>query len=100
MSMPELPDFSPNINIDRDDAINLLLTSIAMEELSLAHIMNAEGEKLQKVIGDEDSTFDVLMEANRSVERMLRNVIKKEMLLQFKLEDVIKLIDEKDHDEV
>jgi len=100
MSMPELPDFSPHINIDRDDAINLLLTSIALEELSLAHIMNAEGEKLQKVIGDEDSTFDVLMEANRSVEKMLRNVIKKEMLLQFKLEDVIELIDEKDHDEV
>jgi len=98
--MPELPDFSPHINIDRDDAINLLLTSIALEELSLAHIMNAEGEKLQKVIGDEDSTFDVLMEANRSVEKMLRNVIKKEMLLQFKLEDVIELIDEKDHDEV
>lgn len=100
MGMPEIPDFSPHINIDRKDAINLLLASIALEELSLAHIMNAEGEKLQKVIGDDDSTFDDLMEANKSVERMLRNVIKKEMLLQFKLEDVIELIDEKDHDEV
>ncbi|PYZ93507.1 hypothetical protein CR194_10075 [Salipaludibacillus keqinensis] len=100
MGMPEIPDFSPHINIDRKDAINLLLTSIALEELSLAHIMNAEGEKLQKVINDGDSTFDDLMEANSSVERMLRNVIKKEMLLQFKLEDVIELIDEKDHDEV
>ncbi len=100
MGMPELPDLSPFIDLDREDVINLILVSIALEEMSLAHIMNAEGEKLQRVIEDEDSTIEDLFEMNRSVQRTLRNVIKKEMLLQFKLEDTIDLIEEEDSDEV
>lgn len=49
MSQPTIPTISPPIS--REDAINLLLTSIAMEELGLSHIINAEGEKLQFVMG-------------------------------------------------
>lgn len=93
MGMPNIPDIQPNITVDREDVINLLLASIALEELGLAHIINAEGEKIQKVVEDCDSTFDELVEINRSVEKTLRNVIKKEMLLQFKLEDTIDIID-------
>src|SRR5690625_7369040 len=47
VSQPNIPDIDPNISLTREDAINLLLTSIAMEELGLAHIINAEGEKIQ-----------------------------------------------------
>lgn len=100
MGMPNIPDITPNIDLDREDVINLLLISIAFEELGLAHIINAEGEKIQRVIEDEESTFDQLIEINRSVEKSLRNVIKKEMLLQFKLEDTMELIEEDDVDEV
>ncbi|MCE7791877.1 hypothetical protein K8O68_05515 [Salipaludibacillus sp. CUR1] len=100
MGMPEIPDLKPKIDLDREDVINLLLVSIALEELSLAHIMNAEGEKIQKVIGNKHATIDDLFDINRSVERTLRNVIKKEMLLQFKLEDTIDLIDDDDKEEM
>ncbi|MEK3878984.1 hypothetical protein MKX51_21270 [Paenibacillus sp. FSL M7-0420] len=51
LSNPSIPNISPTITLTRDDAINLLLSSIAMEELALAHIINAEGEKLQFALG-------------------------------------------------
>jgi hypothetical protein len=83
MSMPNIPDIHPEIKLKRQDVINLLLASIALEELGLAHLINAEGEKIQKVI-EHASCMNDLLEANKSVERMLKTIIKKEMLLQFK----------------
>lgn len=88
MSMPGIPDINPNIKIKREEVIDLILASIGLEELSLAHLLNAEAEKLQYIIKSKPS-YDDLIKANRSVEKALRGSIKKEMLLQFKLEDVI-----------
>ena len=93
MSMPNIPDINPNINISRNEVIDLLLASIGFEELSLAHITNAEAEKLQYVIAS-NPTFDELLKINKSVEQMLKSTIKKEILLQFKLENVLEIIDE------
>lgn len=45
MSLPSFPVVNPPI--EREDAVNQILSSIAMEELGLSHILNAEGEKLQ-----------------------------------------------------
>lgn len=50
MSMPTIPDIKPKIEISFEETIKLLLVSVALEELSLAHIMNAEAEKIQEVI--------------------------------------------------
>lgn len=98
MSYPNIPNITPEIDLSRKDVINLLLASIALEELGLSHIINAEAEKIQYVLGTlnqrapvECITVDQLLKVNRSVELAMRNVIKKEMLLQFKLEDVISL---------
>ena len=49
MSMPSFPNIDPPIQ--REDAVNQILSSIAMEELGLSHILNAEGEKLQYILG-------------------------------------------------
>ncbi|WP_341348111.1 hypothetical protein [Paenibacillus sp. FSL H3-0469] len=51
MSNPSIPNISTTVTLTRYDAINLLLSSIAMEELALAHIINAEGEKIQYALG-------------------------------------------------
>lgn len=99
MSFPNIPNVTPNISINRNQAVNLLLASIAFEELGLAHIINAEAEKIQFVLGTvPNETTSVchvklsdLIAIDRSVEQMLRSVIKKEMLLGFKLEDVLKI---------
>ena len=54
MSMPAMPVIDPPVG--REDAINLILASVAMEELGLSHILNAEGEKIQFVLGTLDTT--------------------------------------------
>ncbi|MGE5474202.1 MAG: hypothetical protein ACM3UU_08295 [Ignavibacteriales bacterium] len=98
MSFPNIPDVSPAIDVNRDQVINLLLASIALEELGLSHIINSEAEKIQFVIGTLEGhpppaipTIDDLLRIDRSAERSLRTVIKNQMLLQFKLEDILKI---------
>jgi hypothetical protein len=91
MSLPNVPDIKPEIILNRNEVINLLLTSIALEEIGLSHIINAEGEKIQKILKEHCVSLHDALKINHSVERMLRNVIKNQMLLQFKLEDVMDL---------
>ena len=90
MGMPVIPDR------EREDAINDLLESIALEEAALAHLINAEAEKVQWSLGTlpdqtEPGVTDPedILDIQRSVERVMRSAIKFQMLLQFKLEDVV-----------
>lgn len=92
MSMPNVPDIKPEIELDFDETINLLLTSIALEELSIAHIMNAEAEKIQEVIKYKCNDLEDLLEINKSVEKMVKTLIYKEILLENKFENVLTLI--------
>lgn len=94
MSFPTIPNITPTISINREEAINLLLASIALEELGLAHIINAEAEKIQFVIGTLNGvhvtpTVADLVAIDNTVNNTLKTVIKKEMLLQFKLEEIL-----------
>jgi hypothetical protein len=98
MSFPNIPNVTPTIDIDREDVINLLLASIAFEELGLAHIINAEAEKIQAVLGTlpgsnigAATTIKDLLTINETVNRTLKTALKTQMLLQFKLEDVLDL---------
>ncbi|WP_281888748.1 hypothetical protein [Paenibacillus sp. YYML68] len=102
MSQANIPNITPSISITIGQTVPLLLTSIALEELALAHIMNAEAEKLQFVLGTltptsstltpPDVTISNLLLVSSSVRRTLQDVIKKEMLLQFKFENILDLI--------
>ncbi len=92
MSMPNLPD----VQIDREDGINTILASIGMEELSLAHLLNAEGEKIQMALGtlrEGDGPFAVedIYRINESARRMVRDTMMTQILLALKLESVVEL---------
>lgn len=74
-----------NSDISRCNAITDLIESVALQQAALAHILNAEGEKLQHVIGSECATPELLLETNKSVRAMVDSVAKIEMILQYKL---------------
>ncbi len=81
MSMPII---TPS-NTTREQAITDIVESVALEQVALSHILNAEGEKLQKIIADKEVQNKELLEANRSVESMVNAISRLEMILQSKL---------------
>jgi len=95
MSMPQIPDI--NSDITRKTAINSIIMSISMEEMAIAHILNAEGEKLQYILGTLEGkdpgeiTLCDIMAVNKSIRETMREARKTERLLQFKLEDAREL---------
>ena len=91
MSEPEIPDRT------QQEALVDLLVSIALEETGLAHIINAEGEKIQAVAGlleNQQISPEEAIDQQEAISKTLRMPIKKQMLLQFKLEDVLDALEE------
>jgi hypothetical protein len=92
LSQANLPNITPTIDITRKDAINLIIASIAMEELGLSHILNAEGEKLQYVLGTLPGvsapavTLSDLLAVNDSIRKTLKETTRKDWVLSNKLE--------------
>ena len=99
MSMPAFP---PVLNsLTREAAINQLLSSIAMEELSLSHILNAEGEKIQYVLGTLEgqtvsttATLQDLLDIDASVATMMGEVRETQTQLLNKLATALAASDE------
>lgn len=93
MSQPTFPEINPDMT--HDYALNMILTSIAMEETALGNIINAESEKLKYVIesltqcdsGKHD--LDCLLAVNQSITRLLDSVTQNQMLLKNKMESVL-----------
>ncbi len=73
-----------NSKVNRCDAVTDIIMSVALEQASLAHILNAEGEKLQKVIKTQDDP-ETILKTNRSVIDMVDAVSRLESILQNKL---------------
>lgn len=89
------PSFPSNPDITRDDAVNQILSSVAMEELGLSHIINAEGEKLQYVLGTlpgatgPTATIGDLLSANESIQSLLQNASYNQLLLRSKMQQAL-----------
>lgn len=94
MSQPNVPNITPVVTHSRDDTIDLLLSSIAMEELGMAHILDAEGEKIQYALGTipgltgPPSSLTDILNLNESVRHTLDSLMKQELLLGSKLDSI------------
>ncbi|PYG89879.1 hypothetical protein LY28_00478 [Ruminiclostridium sufflavum DSM 19573] len=93
MSQPTFPTISPAIT--RENAINLILSSIAMEELGLSHVINAEGEKLQYVLGTipglsgPGATINDILAVNESVQGVLNSALQNQLFLNAKMQNAL-----------
>ncbi|WP_130068242.1 collagen-like protein [Bacillus albus] len=95
MSQANLPNITPDITLSRTESLDLIIASIALEELALAHILNAEAEKIQYVLGtlpglSPAATISNVLAVNESVNCVLQTATQKQMYLQNKLKQVLK----------
>lgn len=95
MSLPKIPEMPSIPCITPSAAISFILASIALEEIGLSHIINAEGEKIQAAIGSfECGKSDIcdLLSIDKSVNTVLRTVLKKELLLDLKMVEALEAL--------
>lgn len=93
MSQPSFPALpSP---LTREEAISMILSSIAMEELGLSHIINAEGEKIQFSLGtipgvtSPPATIEDVLAINDSVRDVLNTITQQQMFLNAKMQNAL-----------
>lgn len=70
--------------IDRCEAITDIIESVALQQATLSHILNAEGEQLQKIVCLSDDSCQIL-KANASVEKTIVSITQLEQVLYAKL---------------
>lgn len=80
-----MPVITPG-TISREESIGDVIESIANEEAAIAHILNAESEKLQKIINSSYVNAQDLLAANKSIKSTLDTIIGLEISLKAKLE--------------
>lgn len=90
MGMPQI-DCMP---IKKECALTSLLQSIALQEAALAHILNAEGEKIQRIVCDA-KCLDDLLAVNDSVTNTIKAVSELEEMLKDKAIAVLAEFDNK-----
>ena len=81
MSMP----FIKSSATRRSQAVTDVVESIALEECAIAHILNAEGEELQRVITFPNLCVEDVVCVNNSIIEVIKNVACLEAELKGKL---------------
>lgn len=90
MGMPEIPEGKHRPSLE--ETIVDLLESIALEEMALAHLMNAEGERMQATVKgyqQEDVSYQQVQQSCEGTRTLMNSLIMKEWLLFNKLTTVL-----------
>ena len=89
MGMPQIPDGTNRPSLE--EVIIDLFESIALEEMAISHILNAEGEKLQSIVcGFKNNALDIcqLINVTNSAHQIVSDLIIKEWLLLNKFNNI------------
>ena len=96
MSLPKFPAEASTLT--RDNVINQILSSIAMEEIGLSHILNAEGEKIQYALGtipgveSPNATIEQVLAVNDSVKEVLKATATNQLFLGNKMSEALSAV--------
>lgn len=95
MSLPELP--TPDPCLTRDQAINMILVSIAMEEMALSHVIEAESEKIKYTVDylkkqDCCADIDRILEINESATKLIETIMDIQMILKKKMNHALEAL--------
>lgn len=94
ISMPQIPQGTHRPSFG--ETIVDLLESIALEEIAISHILNAQGEKLQALIQQYSACSlspEQMHQGCHATQEMIHTLIMKEWLLCTKLKSVMELQD-------
>jgi hypothetical protein len=88
-------DLLSKIHLDRQKIMDVALMSIALEQEGIALIVKAEGEKLKQMMNRKNYNLSPqeFIAVNESVQRTLKEISKKEMLLECRIQNLIDLIE-------
>lgn len=89
MSMPKIEC----AHVDKCCAAAALLQSVALEETAISHILNAEGEKIQKAVSISGCSIKDLLEVNKSVQEMVEKITELEEVLKAKLDLIVPILE-------
>ncbi|MDR2525786.1 MAG: hypothetical protein LBC83_06380 [Oscillospiraceae bacterium] len=92
MSMPSIP--KPDACLTKDQSLHMILASIAMEEVALSHILNAEGEKIQFALACAEQSCDEeafcrVLEVNDSASEVIGRITDMQLILKEKMRQAI-----------
>ena len=83
-------------NFFRDEALNNILSSIALEEVALGNLINSESEKIQYVIGSlgtsptELASIEEVLKINDSVRATLEASTRTQIILKEKMDAALR----------
>lgn len=98
MSQPTIPNMTPIVSLSKKDTISMLLSSVAMNEMAMSHLINAEAEKIQSFVKYSEEAKYIktkdFINFNNSVSHFLEEATMEQWLNLNKLDRVIHLLDQ------
>jgi hypothetical protein len=82
----EFDDMLPDIDVNREEAIDALLGALTLEQLALSQIINIISKDLKQSINNFDKSHntDEILKINKSIQATLRVINNEVMLLENK----------------